>query len=129
MPPEPPNLYTARSTSSSIIFHWRLSSTGDAPITGYTMTYHLLPKGPYKQVAIPRHTTSFYLNVSASKIFSRYVIIFPIPNCLFAVTSRKVHLKIRETKMSRELVRVIQMFSIFVKFKFSFLHFYDTTFL
>ncbi|VVC39650.1 Hypothetical protein CINCED_3A005038 [Cinara cedri] len=62
VPPEPPILYTARATSTSIVFHWRLSSTGDAPITGYTMTYHLLPKGPYKQVVIPRHTTSYYLN-------------------------------------------------------------------
>ncbi|XP_050430112.1 cell adhesion molecule Dscam2 isoform X2 [Adelges cooleyi] len=62
VPPEPPVLYTARTTSTSLVFHWRLSSNGDAPITGYTITYHLLPKGPYKQVSIARHTTSFYLN-------------------------------------------------------------------
>lgn len=64
VPPEPPVLYTARATSTSLVYHWRLSSNGDAPITGYTMTYHLHPKGPYKQVTIPRHTTSYYLNVS-----------------------------------------------------------------
>jgi len=64
VPPEPPVLYTARATSSSLVFHWRLSSNGDAPITGYTMTYHSHPKGAYKQVSIPRHTTSYYLNVS-----------------------------------------------------------------
>ncbi|XP_025423992.1 Down syndrome cell adhesion molecule-like protein Dscam2 isoform X3 [Sipha flava] len=62
VPPEPPILYTARATSSSLVFHWRLSSNGDAPITGYTMTYHVHPRGPYKQVTIPRHTTSYYLN-------------------------------------------------------------------
>lgn len=66
VPPEPPVLYTARATSSSLVFHWRLSSNGDAPITGYTMTYHAHPRGPYKQVTIPRHTTSYYLNVSAT---------------------------------------------------------------
>ncbi|XP_025200616.1 Down syndrome cell adhesion molecule-like protein Dscam2 isoform X5 [Melanaphis sacchari] len=62
VPPEPPILYTARATSSTLVFHWRLSSNGDAPITGYTMTYHLHPRGPYRQVSIPRHTTSYYLN-------------------------------------------------------------------
>ncbi|XP_027854261.2 cell adhesion molecule Dscam2 isoform X3 [Aphis gossypii] len=62
VPPEPPVLYTARATSSTLVFHWRLSSNGDAPITGYTMTYHLHPRGPYRQVSIPRHTTSHYLN-------------------------------------------------------------------
>ncbi|XP_050537388.1 cell adhesion molecule Dscam2 isoform X2 [Daktulosphaira vitifoliae] len=62
VPPEPPVLYIAKTTSSSLGFHWRLSSNGDAPITSYTMTYHLLPRGPYKQVSIPRHSTSYYLN-------------------------------------------------------------------
>lgn len=64
VPPEPPTLYTARTTSSSLMFHWRLSSNGDAPIIGYTITYHMHPRGAYKQVMIPRHTTSYYLNVS-----------------------------------------------------------------
>lgn len=64
VPPEPPVLYAARATSSSLAYHWRLTSNGDAPITGYTVTYHLHPGGPYKQVTIPRHTTSYYLNVS-----------------------------------------------------------------
>lgn len=57
VPPSAPVLYVTSATSSSILIHWKSGSTGNAPITGYSLHYKRI-HGNMEELKLSRHTTS-----------------------------------------------------------------------
>lgn len=57
VPPSAPVLYVTSATSSSILIHWKSGSTGNAPITGYSLYYKRI-HGNMEELKLSRHTTS-----------------------------------------------------------------------
>lgn len=60
VPPGSPVLYVTSATSSSILLHWKDSSNGNAPITGYTLHYRR-SLGSSQEKKLSRHSSSHEL--------------------------------------------------------------------
>lgn len=60
VPPGAPVLYVTSATSHSILMHWKTTSTGNAPITKYTLHYKRT-HGNLEELPLSRHTTSHEL--------------------------------------------------------------------
>ncbi|XP_049544462.1 Down syndrome cell adhesion molecule-like protein Dscam2 isoform X1 [Anopheles darlingi] len=57
VPPGPPVLYVTSATSSSILLHWKIGSTGNAPITAFSLHYRRV-HGNLEEMQLSRHATS-----------------------------------------------------------------------
>ncbi|XP_058053672.1 cell adhesion molecule Dscam2 [Anopheles bellator] len=57
VPPGPPVLYVTSATSSSILLHWKIGSTGNAPITAFSLHYRRI-HGNLEEMQLSRHATS-----------------------------------------------------------------------
>lgn len=60
VPPGSPVLYVSSATSGSILLHWKDSSNGNAPITGYTL-YFRRTHGNIEERQLSRHASSHEL--------------------------------------------------------------------
>nr|XP_029721996.1 Down syndrome cell adhesion molecule-like protein Dscam2 isoform X7 [Aedes albopictus] len=60
VPPGPPVLYVTSATSSSILLHWKIGSTGNAPITAFSLHYRRV-HGNLEELQISRHAQSHEL--------------------------------------------------------------------
>ncbi|XP_021698634.1 Down syndrome cell adhesion molecule-like protein Dscam2 isoform X4 [Aedes aegypti] len=60
VPPGPPVLYVTSATSSSILLHWKIGSTGNAPITAFSLHYRRV-HGNLEELQISRHGQSHEL--------------------------------------------------------------------
>ncbi|XP_062543635.1 cell adhesion molecule Dscam2 isoform X1 [Armigeres subalbatus] len=60
VPPGPPVLYVTSATSSSILLHWKIGSTGNAPITAFSLHYRRV-HGNLEEMQISRHAQSHEL--------------------------------------------------------------------
>lgn len=60
VPPGSPVLYVTSATSSSILLHWKDSSNGNAPITGYTLHFRR-SHGNLEERQLSRHASSHEL--------------------------------------------------------------------
>lgn len=60
VPPSSPVLYVTSATSSSILMHWKGGSSGNAPITGYTLHYRR-SHGNLEEMFLSRHASSHEL--------------------------------------------------------------------
>ncbi|XP_050073287.1 cell adhesion molecule Dscam2 isoform X2 [Anopheles maculipalpis] len=57
VPPGPPVLYVTSATSSSILLHWKIGSTGNAPITAFSLHYRRV-HGNLEEMQLSRHASS-----------------------------------------------------------------------
>uniref|UniRef100_A0A182N230 Down syndrome cell adhesion molecule n=1 Tax=Anopheles dirus TaxID=7168 RepID=A0A182N230_9DIPT len=57
VPPGPPVLYVTSATSSSILLHWKIGSTGNAPITAFSLHYRRM-HGNLEEMQLSRHASS-----------------------------------------------------------------------
>ncbi|KFB50862.1 AGAP004902-PA-like protein [Anopheles sinensis] len=57
VPPGPPVLYVTSATSSSILLHWKIGSTGNAPITAFSLHYRRV-HGNLEEMQLSRHAAS-----------------------------------------------------------------------
>ncbi|XP_065091075.1 cell adhesion molecule Dscam2 isoform X7 [Ochlerotatus camptorhynchus] len=60
VPPGPPVLYVTSATSSSILLHWKIGATGNAPITAFSLHYRRV-HGNLEEMQISRHAQSHEL--------------------------------------------------------------------
>ncbi|XP_058457694.1 cell adhesion molecule Dscam2 isoform X15 [Malaya genurostris] len=60
VPPGPPVLYVTSATSSSILLHWKIGSTGNAPITAFSLHYRRV-HGNLEEMQLSRHASSHEL--------------------------------------------------------------------
>ncbi|XP_055627632.1 cell adhesion molecule Dscam2 isoform X6 [Toxorhynchites rutilus septentrionalis] len=60
VPPGPPVLYVTSATSSSILLHWKIGSTGNAPITAFSLHYRRI-HGNLEEMQLSRHASSHEL--------------------------------------------------------------------
>lgn len=60
VPPSSPVLYVTSATSSSILMHWKITSTGFAPILGFTLHYRR-NHGGLEEKSLSRHASSHEL--------------------------------------------------------------------
>lgn len=60
VPPGSPILYVTSATSSSILLHWKIGATGNAPITAFSLHYRRV-HGNLEEMQISRHAQSHEL--------------------------------------------------------------------
>ncbi|XP_058831699.1 cell adhesion molecule Dscam2 isoform X4 [Topomyia yanbarensis] len=60
VPPGPPVLYVTSATSSSILLHWKIGTTGNAPITAFSLHYRRV-HGNLEEMQLSRHASSHEL--------------------------------------------------------------------
>ncbi|XP_052566813.1 cell adhesion molecule Dscam2 isoform X6 [Culex pipiens pallens] len=60
VPPGPPILYVTSATSSSILLHWKIGSSGNAPITAFSLHYRRM-HGNLEEMQLSRHASSHEL--------------------------------------------------------------------